>query len=122
MDKNKFKKARRNKIRRRIRSTIRGTSERPRMAVYKSNKHLHVQLVNDLDGVTLFGLSSNSAGLRDQLAGKPGSEQAKMLGQELAKTAKDRGIEKVVFDRSGYKYHGIIKELADAAREGGLDL
>jgi large subunit ribosomal protein L18 len=122
MDRNKFKKERRNKIRRRIRSTIRGTAERPRLAIYKSNKHVYLQLINDLDGVTLLGTASNAAALEGKLKGKGGIEQAKVLGEELAKAALDKGIKKAVYDRSGYKYHGVVKAAAEAAREGGLDL
>jgi len=122
MDRNKFKKERRNKIRSRIRSTITGTAERPRLAIYKSNKHVYLQLINDLEGKTILAVSSNTASLQNELKGKGGIEQAKVLGEQLAKAAKDLGIEKAVYDRSGYKYHGIVKTAADAAREGGLDL
>lgn len=121
MEKNKFKKERRNKIRRRIRSTIQGTAERPRFAVYKSNKYVYLQLINDLDGQTLLSNSSKSVSLRDKLKDKTKLESAKILGEELAKAAADQGIQKAVFDRSGYKYHGIIKAAADGAREGGLN-
>lgn len=122
MDRNKFKKERRNRIRRRIRSTIRGTAERPRLAIYKSNKHVYLQLINDLEARTLVGVSSMSQSLKDQLNGKPAKEMAGVLGEELAKAAKEKGIDKAVFDRSGYKYHGIVKEAAEAARKGGLNL
>jgi len=122
MDRNRFKKERRNKIRKRIRSTIRGTADRPRLAIYKSNKHVYLQLINDIEGVTLLGISSGTETFKDQLKGKGGIEQAKVLGAELAKIALDKGIERAVFDRSGYKYHGIVKAAAESAREGGLDL
>lgn len=122
MDRNKFKKERRNRIRRRIRSTIRGTAERPRLSIYKSNKHVYLQLINDLEATTLVGVSSMSQGLREQLKGKGGVEMAKVLGEELAKAALEQGIDKAVYDRSGYKYHGIVKEAAEAARKGGLNL
>ncbi|MEX0993954.1 MAG: 50S ribosomal protein L18 [Balneolaceae bacterium] len=122
MDKNKFKKQRRNKIRRRIRSTIQGTSDRPRFSVYKSNKYIYLQLINDLNGQTLLSNSSNSVALREELQDKTPLESAKILGEQLAKAALDQGIDKAVFDRSGYKYHGIIKAVAEGAREGGLDL
>lgn len=122
MEKNKFKTERRNKIRRRIRSGIRGTEKRPRFAIYKSSKHIYLQLINDKDGVTIMGNSSRSESIRKQLKGKSGVESAKILGEELAKLALEHGIKKVVFDRSGYKYHGIVKAAAEGAREGGLDL
>ncbi|MEX0639144.1 MAG: 50S ribosomal protein L18 [Balneolaceae bacterium] len=122
MDRNRFKKERRNKIRRRIRSTIRGTAERPRFSVFKSSKHVYLQLNNDRDGVTILSNSTLSSAHKDELKGKSALESARYLGEELAKAAKERGIEKVVFDRGGYKYHGIVKAAADGAREGGLDL
>ncbi|MEX2602448.1 MAG: 50S ribosomal protein L18 [Balneolaceae bacterium] len=122
MEKNKFKTERRNKIRRRIRSGIRGTESRPRFAIYKSSKHIYLQLINDQDGVTIMGNSTRSESVSAKLKGKSGIESAKILGGELAKLALEHGIKKVVFDRSGYKYHGIVKAAAEGAREGGLDL
>ncbi len=119
MDKNKKKTKRRNKIRRRIRSTIRGTSERPRLSIYKSSKHVYAQLVDDLAGHTLVASSTKSTEL--DVKDKTKSEGAKVVGEHLAKLAQDKGIDKAVFDRSGYKYHGVIKELAEGAREAGLD-
>ncbi len=121
MRKNRIKTERRNKIRRRIRSTIRGTAERPRLSIFKSNKHTYLQLINDRENLTLMSVSTKSESLQKQLKDKTGVEAAKVVGQALAQAAKDQGIEKVVFDRSGYKYHGIVKAAADAAREGGLD-
>lgn len=96
MDRNRFKKERRSKIRKRIRSTIRGTADRPRLAVYKSNKHVHLQLINDLDGKTLIGVSSSSEAYKSDLQGKSGIEQAKVLASGLAKTASDQGDRKSV--------------------------
>ncbi len=122
MRKTDLKQKRRSKIRRRIRSTIRGTAERPRLAVYKSNKHTYLQLINDLDNLTITSVSTKSPDLQKDLKDKEPLEAAKVIGKALAEAAKDNGIEKVVFDRSGYKYHGIIKAAADGAREGGLDL
>ncbi|MFH5834197.1 50S ribosomal protein L18 [Halalkalibaculum sp. DA384] len=121
MDKNKKKTERRNKIRRRIRSTIRGTAERPRLSVYKSNKHVYAQLIDDLSEVTLAASSTKSKELKVELEDKTKSEGARVVGEHLAKIARDKGVEKVVFDRSGYKYHGVIKSLAEGAREAGLD-
>ena len=122
MSKNLKKRERRNKIRRRIRSTIRGTASKPRLCVYKSNVHVYAQLVNDLDAVTLASVSTNSNEMKERFADKSRTEAAKELGGMIADEAKEQGIEQVVFDRSGYKYHGIVKALADGAREGGLDL
>ncbi|MFU8813111.1 MAG: 50S ribosomal protein L18 [Balneolaceae bacterium] len=121
MKKNKIKKERRDKIRRRIKATIRGTAERPRLSIFKSNKHVYLQLINDRENVTVTSVSTKSADLKDELKDKTNLEAAKVIGAELAKVAKDQGIDKVVFDRSGYKYHGIVKAAADGAREGGLD-
>ena len=121
MNKDIKKKERRNKIRRRIRSSIRGTSERPRLCVYKSNKHVYAQLVNNLDAVTLAAISTNSDAMKDKLDDKSKTESAREIGEILAGNAQDKGIDKAVFDRSGYKYHGVVKALAEGAREGGLD-
>lgn len=121
MRKNKVKTERRNKIRKRIRSTIRGTAERPRLSIFKSNKHTYLQLINDRENLTLMSASTKSADLQKDLDGKSGVDAAKVVGAALAKAATDQGIKKVVFDRSGYKYHGIVKAAADSAREGGLD-
>jgi large subunit ribosomal protein L18 len=121
MKKNIKKTERRNKIRRRIRSTIRGTGERPRLSIFKSSKHVYLQLINDRENVTILSVSTKSKDLQGDLDGKAGVESAKIVGEALAKTALDQGIKKVVFDRSGYKYHGIVKAAADGAREGGLD-
>lgn len=122
MKKNKKKTERRNKIRRRIRSTIRGTAERPRLSIFKSNKHVYLQLINDRESATLLSVSTKSNDLQKDLKDKAGIEAAAIVGKALAEAAKDQGIEKVVFDRSGYKYHGVVKAAADGAREGGLDL
>ena len=122
MNKDTKKKDRRDKIRRRIRSTIRGTSERPRMCVYKSNSHIYAQLINDLEAVTLASASTNSNELKEKFKDKTRTEAAEEVGKILAKNAQEEGINKVVFDRSGYKYHGVVKALAEGAREGGLDL
>lgn len=121
MRKNDLKQERRSKIRRRIRSTIRGTADRPRLSIFKSNKHVYLQLINDLDNLTIMSVSSKSADLIKELKDKPALEAAQIIGKAIAEAAKDKGIDKVVFDRSGYKYHGIVKAAADGARDGGLD-
>jgi len=110
---------RRSRIRMRIRRKISGTAAKPRLAVYRSNRQIYVQAVDDLNGVTLFSASSREK----EVAVKTGiskSEQAKLVGKLLADKCREKGIEDAVFDRSGYKYHGRVKSLADAAREGGL--
>jgi len=121
MDKTTKKRLRRDKIRRRIRSTIRGTEERPRLSVFKSNKHIYAQLINDRDGLTIAAASTLSTDLEGDLKGKTKVEQSKLVGDLLAKKAEEAGVKKAVFDRSGYKYHGKVKAVADGAREGGLE-
>ena len=106
--------ARRNKIKTRIRGKISGTAERPRMSVFRSNKGIDVQVIDDLAGVTLAAASSKG------LEGGTKTEVAAKVGKEIAKKAQEKGITEVVFDRNGYLYHGRVKSLADAAREGGL--
>ena len=105
---------RRIKIKYRIRKSVNGTAERPRMSVFRSNKQIYVQIINDLTGKTLA--SASSLGMEAM----PKKEQAAKVGEFVAKKAQEAGIEKVVFDRNGYLYHGRVKELADAARKGGL--
>jgi len=121
MDKNIQKKQRRDRIRRRIRATVRGTGDRPRLGVYKSNKHIYAQLIDDLVGKTLVAASSQSEEIADDVADKTKQEAAEIVGKHLAELADEKGINKAVFDRSGYKYHGVIEALAEGAREGGLD-
>ena len=105
---------RRIKIKYRIRKRVNGTTERPRMSVFRSNKQIYVQIINDLTGCTLA--SASSLGLEAM----PKKEQAAKVGELVAKKAIEAGISKVVSDRNGYLYHGRVKELADAARKGGL--
>lgn len=121
MDKTTKKRLRRDRIRRRIRSTIRGTADRPRLCVKKSNKHVYAQLVNDRLGHTLVTASTQTDEVAEEIKDKTKQEAAEIVGKHLAKVADDKGIKKVVFDRSGYKYHGVVKALAEGAREGGLD-
>ncbi len=109
---------RRYKIRKRIRKIVNGTPERPRMTVFKSNKQIYVQLVDDLNSVTIVSASSRDKKFEKAEGTK--TEQAAKVGELIAEKAKAAGIEKVVFDRNGYLYHGRVKTLADAARKGGL--
>jgi large subunit ribosomal protein L18 len=106
------------KRKKRIRARVEGSVEKPRFAVFRSNRHIYVQLVDDVKGHTLVAASS----LEEELKDKVGStiEGAKTLGNLVAKRALAKNISQVVFDRSGYLYHGRIKALADSAREGGL--
>jgi len=102
----------------RIRSRIEGTVERPRLSVFRSNRNISIQLVDDVQGHTLVSVSSLEEELKEKVHGN--IEGAKTLGNLVAKRALAKNIENVVFDRSGYLYHGQIKALAEAAREGGL--
>lgn len=106
------------KRKRRIRARVEGTVERPRLSVFRSNRHLAVQLVDDVKGHTLVAASTLEEELKEKVGGT--IEGAKTLGELLAKRALAKNISQVVFDRSGYLYHGRVKALADAAREGGL--
>ena len=106
---------RRVKIKYRVRNKISGTAERPRMSVFRSNKQIYVQITDDLSGKTLAAASS--LGMAEKVAKK---EQAAKVGEMIAKKAQEAGITTVVFDRNGYLYHGRVKEVADAARNGGL--
>ncbi len=98
-----------------------GTSDRPRLVVYRSNKHIFAQLIDDAKAWTITGCSTLSPDLRDQVAGMKGKlAEAKAVGFHIATLAKKNGIEQVAFDRNGRRYHGRVKALADGAREGGL--
>jgi large subunit ribosomal protein L18 len=103
----------------RVRKTISGTPERLRLSVYRGNRNIYTQIIDDTKGVTLVAASSMSPEIKEKIKGCT-IETAKQVGALLAAKAREKGIEKVVFDRSGYKYHGKIKALSEAAREGGL--
>ena len=105
---------RRIKIKFRIRKSVNGTAERPRLSVFRSNKQIYAQVINDLPGNTLG--SASSLGLEKM----PKQEQATKVGELIAQKAKAAGVEAVVFDRNGYLYHGRVKQLAEGARNGGL--
>lgn len=110
---------RRIRIKRRIRKVVSGSAEKPRMSVYRSNCQIYVQLVDDLSGITLVSASSLSKEIADSKA-MTKIEQAAQVGKLIAVRSLEKGISNVVFDRNGYLYHGRVKSLADAAREGGL--
>jgi large subunit ribosomal protein L18 len=120
MNPQKLKHIRRLRRRRHVRRRIVGTVERPRLTVFRSSKHIYAQLIDDLNGRTLAAASSNSADLRKDVAYGGNVKAAKAVGKRLAEVAKEHGITKAAFDRGHYRYHGRIKALADAAREGGL--
>jgi large subunit ribosomal protein L18 len=104
----------------RLRAKLSGTAERPRLNVYRSLEHIYAQVINDSEGHTVTSASTVDPEVKKMIEGKTKSEAAKIVGTTLAKRAQDAGISVVVFDRGGYKYHGRVKALADAAREAGL--
>lgn len=104
----------------RIRRKIFGTNERPRVSVFKSNKYFYAQLIDDLEGRVLMGISTRDSGIKNPDEKIKPIEQAKRLGSQFAQKCKERNIEAIVFDRRGYKYHGIVKAFADAMRESGI--
>jgi len=118
MDRAKQRVEARDRIRERVRRKVRGTGERPRLAVFRSLKHIYAQVIDDGSGTTIASASTREA---DASAKGANAAAAKAVGALIAKKAKDKGITKVVFDRGGYNYHGNIKALADAARENGLE-
>lgn len=105
---------------RRIRMSISGTAERPRLNIYRSLNHIYAQVIDDSAGHTVAAASTLDTELANQLEGKSKREQATLVGKKVAERAQDAGVTRVVFDRGGYLYHGRVKALAEGAREGGL--
>ena len=112
-----LKSNRRARIKKRIRKNISGTSTRPRLSVFRSNKQIYAQVIDDVKGVTITSASSH---VKDSTQKVNKTNQAKLIGKEIAENATKAGIKEVVFDRNGYLYHGRVKALADSARENGL--
>ena len=104
----------------RVRKSVSGTAETPRMSVYRSTNNIYVQLIDDVNGVTLASASTLEKTVKGQIAGKTKKEAAKIVGKLAGERAKEKGIETVVFDRGGYLYTGRVQSLADGAREAGL--
>ncbi len=104
-----------------VRKTVVGTSERPRLNVFRSLNHIYAQIIDDSVGHTLASASTIDQEVRDQVAGKSKTDQAEVIGKVVAERALAKGVTMVVFDRGGYKYHGRVKALAEAARKAGLD-
>lgn len=111
------KREKRIRIKTRVRGKLNGTAEKPRLSVFRSNKQIYAQIIDDTSGKTLAAASSVKM---TEAQSVPKNEQATMVGKAIAEAAKSAGVEKVVFDRNGYIYHGRIQKLAEAAREGGL--
>ena len=105
----------------RVRKNVRGTDERPRVCVFRSNKHIYAQVISDEQGATLVSASTLEAGVKDSAKASKGVDVAKRLGLVLAQKCKDKSIGKVIFDRNGFHFHGRVKAVADGAREGGLE-
>ncbi len=115
--------AARRRLKRSIRLRLSGTSDRPRLTVYRSLRHVYAQIVDDSQGKTLVSVSDLSRDVRDQFKEAKGqSAVGKLVGQLTARKALEKNITVVVFDRNGYRYHGVVKAMADGAREGGLKL
>nr|SDA08629.1 50S ribosomal protein L18 [Chlamydiales bacterium PN] len=104
----------------RVRKQIRGSAQRPRLCVVKSNKHVYAQLIDDVQGVTLANMATTAKELRSTEHCKKSKPAARLVGEKIAEKAKALGIEEVIFDRGSFKYHGILAELADGARAAGL--
>lgn len=104
----------------RILRDVRGTAERPRLSVFRSNQHIYVQVINDDAGHTLLSASSLEDPIQEEADGLSPTEVSKLVGERIAEKAEEEGIDRVVFDRNGYRYHGRVKALAEGAREGGL--
>jgi large subunit ribosomal protein L18 len=119
VDSAKKKRADRIRRHRRVRKTVKGTAQRPRLAVFRSNKHISAQIIDDLEGVTLATASTVEAELRSADGGNV--EAATKVGRLVAERAKAAGVSTVVFDRGGFRYHGRVAALAEAAREAGLE-
>ena len=114
------KKSQRLKRHARVRKNLSGTPEKPRLCVFRSNKHISCQIIDDVNGVTLVSASTLDADVKAEIEYSGNKDAAKKVGEVVAKRALAKGIEVVAFDRGGFLYHGRVKELADGAREGGL--
>jgi large subunit ribosomal protein L18 len=121
MSRVKDRKQRRVKMKRRYRDAVRGSAERPRLAVYRSLRHVYAQVIDDEKGVTVASASTLEKEASDA-AGTANREAGKRLGKMIAERARERGVETVVFDRGGFRYHGVIRAIAEGARESGLKL
>ena len=121
MDRAKERHLARQRRHRRVRKRVYGTSERPRLCVFRSLRHMRAQVIDDVKGTTLAAASTLDAEVRTELDGKDKAGQAAVVGELLAERALEAGIKQVIFDRGGFQYHGRVKALAEAAREGGLE-
>ncbi len=122
MSRVKDRKQRRVRMKRRYRDAVRGTANRPRLAVYRSLRHVYAQVIDDDKGVTMVSASTLEKSTSDVADGTANREAGKRLGKMIAERAKEQGVETVVFDRGGFRYHGVIRAIAEGAREAGLKL
>ncbi len=120
MDKNKYKNFKWKRRKKRVRKKISGDAQRPRLAIFRSLRHMYVQLIDDEAGCTLVSASTMSDSIGDEIKSKGGAAAAAKIGEVLGRKASELGIHQVRFDRNGYRYHGRVKALAEAAREAGL--
>lgn len=111
----------RNRRQERVRKKVKGTIERPRLCVFRSARHIYAQVIDDVEGKTLASVSTVSPALKEKIKGMKKTEAAKVVGQEIAQAVKAQGIDKVVFDRNGFLYHGRVAALSQSAREAGLE-
>ena len=121
MSRTRDRKSRRHRIRFRYRQAVRGSAGRPRLAVYRSLRHMYAQVIDDERGVTLAAASTLESDVAGDVAHKGNREAAAAVGKTVAERAKEAGVGSVVFDRGGFPYHGVIRSLAEAAREAGLE-
>lgn len=121
MNRMEKKTLQRRRRKRRIRKKVTGTPERPRLSVFRSHKHIYAQVIDDVAGRTIAAASTREGALRDQLSSSGNREAATAVGQAVATKAAEAGVKRVVFDRNGYPYHGRVRDLAEAARKGGLE-
>ncbi|MNI64039.1 50S ribosomal protein L18 [compost metagenome] len=105
----------------RVRKKIEGTTARPRLNIFRSSKHMYAQIIDDTNGVTIVAASTQDKELKESVSNGGNVDSARKVGELIAKRAKEQGVDKVVFDRGGYLYHGRVQALADAAREAGLE-
>lgn len=119
----KIRTRREGRIRRhlRVRKKVSGNPERPRLAVFRSSQHIYAQIIDDAAGHTLAAASTLDPEIREQLSGKTKRDESTVVGELVARRAREKGVSRVVFDRGGFMYHGRVKALADAARAGGLE-
>ena len=122
MEKSKLKSFKRNRVKRRVRAKISGTATKPRLSVFKSDKHIYAQIIDDTANVTLAFVSTLNKELQEAVKGERGLAKANAVGKAIAEKAKELGLSELVFDRNGFGYHGRIKAVAEGARDNGIKI